>query len=103
MEELIKKIIQVDKEARKKTDQSKQQLADSKIAIEQRKKELEEQYNNSVNEIIELTTQEEEERVTALKAEIDEKFNNANAALEKTFLDNKQAWVDELVKRAIKE
>ena len=101
MEDLIKKIIKVDKEARRKTEQSKKDLAESKIAIEERKKELEEHYNDSVEEIITLTTQEEEQKVAELKAALDEKFIKADQQLDKTFAENKDRWVNELYERVI--
>ena len=103
MEDLIRKIIEVDKQARKKTELSKEQLAKSKIAIEQRKKELEEHFNDSVEEIIQLTTEEENEKVEKLKAEINEKFIKADKELEKTFAQNKDKWVEELVNRTIND
>ena len=51
MEQLIKTIIDVDKKARKMTDESKKQLAESKIAIAQRVEELDKKYEESVEEI----------------------------------------------------
>ena len=101
MEDLIKKIIEVDKQARKKTEESQKQLADSKIAIEQRKIELEQHYNESVDEIIELTTQQENEKVLARKAEIAQNFAAADKKLANDFEANKERWVEELVQRAL--
>ena len=102
MEQLIKQIIKVDKQARKKTAQSKEQLAQSKIAIAERVKELEEQYNRSIEEIIELTTQEELEKVQTKKAALDSKYAEANAVLDRTFLMHKDEWAKELAQRAAK-
>ncbi|MBQ3431306.1 MAG: hypothetical protein IJG23_00825 [Clostridia bacterium] len=102
MEQLIKQIIEVDKQARKKTEQSKEQLAQSKIAIAQRVKELETQYNKSVEEIIELTTQEELQKVQTKKAALDAKYAEANTVLDRTFLVHKDEWAKELADRVIK-
>ena len=101
MEQLIKKIIEVDKKARKRTEESKQQLAESKIAIAQRVEELEKQYNESVEEIITLTTEEENEKVLAKKAALDEKYARAESALEQTYEQHKGQWVKELVERSV--
>lgn len=102
MEELIKTIIEVDKKARKITDESKKQLAESKIAIEQKVKEIDNMYQQSVEEIIELTTEDENASIETQKAEIDEEFKSANEQLDQTFKDNKDEWVNEIVKRALK-
>ena len=101
MEELIKKIIKVDKEARNRTRNSQQKLADCKIRIEERTKEIEQQYEQSVQEIIELTTEEEKEKIAALKADIDNKYAAANKSLDSAFALNKDKWVEELVKRTV--
>ena len=103
MEQLIKQIIEVDKQARKKTDESKQQLAESKIAIAQRVKELEQMYNRSVEEIIALTTQEEDEKMLKQKAQIEEKYAAANRHLDAIYAERKDEWVKELVKLSLAE
>lgn len=101
MEQLIKKIIAVDKQARGRTEQSKEQLAQSKIIIAQRVKELEEQYDKSVKEIIDLTTEEEAQNVETQKAEIDRKFAEANRQLDETYAQHKDQWADEMYHRAL--
>lgn len=103
MEELIRKIIKVDKEARKRTEESQRQLAASKIKIAERKKELEEKYSASVEEIIELTTEEEKEKAETLMAQTDEKFARADAKLEETFAAGREKWVEELYRRVIEK
>lgn len=101
MEELIKTIIDVDKKARNMADESKKQLIESKIAIEQRVKELEEQYDKSVDEIIELTTEDENQKIKEQMAKIDEQYKSANDALDKKFEQNKEKLVQTLIERSL--
>ncbi|MBQ6381444.1 MAG: hypothetical protein IJJ41_07605 [Clostridia bacterium] len=103
MEELIKTIIDVDKKARKMTDESKKQLAESKIAIAQRIEELDKKYEQSVEEIIALTTEDESQKVEELIAKIDSDYEKANQALDTYYDSHKEQWVKELVKRTIAE
>lgn len=101
LEELIKTIIEVDKKARKMTDESKKQLEESKTAIENRVKELDKQYEDSAEEIIQLTTEDESISIKQQEADIDDEFKSANEQLDKTFADNREKWVKEIVGRAL--
>ena len=103
MEQLIKQIIEVDKQARTKTEESKKQLAESKLAIAQRVSELEQMYNQSVEEIIALTTQEENEKVQQQKQEIETRFAAANERLDASYRAHKEEWIKEIVARTISE
>ena len=101
MEELIRTIIEVDKKARKMTDKSRKQLEDSKAAIDKRVKELEKQYEVSVEEIIELTTEDENENIATQKRLIDEKYSLAEKKINKAYEEHKDEWVKEIVKRTL--
>ncbi|MBE6818833.1 MAG: hypothetical protein E7517_06735 [Ruminococcaceae bacterium] len=103
MEQLIKTIIDVDKKARKMTDESKKQLAESKIAIAQRVEELDKKYEESVEEIIALTTEDETRKVEERKAQIDTDYARANQSLDNYYEEHKDQWVKELVERTIAE
>ena len=103
MEQLIKTIIDVDKKARKMTDESKKQLAESKIAIAQRVEELYKKYEESVEEIIALTTEDETRKVEERKAQIDTDYARANQSLDAYYEAHKEQWVKELVERTIAE
>ena len=101
MEQLIKTIIDVDKKARKMTDQSKKQLAESTAAIAKRIEELDKKYEESVEEIIALTTEDEAQKVEELLAKIDADYSKANQNLDAYYEAHKDQWVDTLVERTL--
>lgn len=103
MEELIKSVLKVDKKAREMTEKSRQRLEQSASAIEARIKQLEKQYEESAEEIIELTTEDESERIIAAKNEIDARFKSADEYLDKVYNENKEKWVEEIAKNAISD
>lgn len=101
MEQLIKTIIDVDKKARKMTDESKKQLAESSIAIAKRVEELDKKYDESVKEIIALTTEDETQKAEEMMAKIDTDYAKANQSLDAYYEAHKDQWVDMLVERTL--
>ncbi|MBE6765886.1 MAG: hypothetical protein IJP10_03560 [Clostridia bacterium] len=102
MQNMIKRIVDMDKRARELTEQAKLRRAGSVEAAEKKKEEVRQNYINLARKRIEVIersemrdAQEDWEKIEARHAEIADR-------LDRTYAEKKDEWVDELVRRVTK-
>jgi hypothetical protein len=62
---------------------------------------MEEDYSAAYKEVVEITAQQEAEKVKKEKASIDKSFKTANEKLDKTYKSGKDEWINQLVERTL--
>lgn len=101
MQDIIKKIIEIDKMAQKLTDEAFELKKEAEISIENDKKILREQYIEKAHERIALNTETEQAFLKQSLEEIEKKHNEIEARLKGIDADNRKKWVNDLYFRVI--
>lgn len=103
MEDMIAKIIDMDKKARDLTDEAQR----SKISYEQeilkKKEKIKNDYLSRAKERIEINKQTAQKKADEQLAEIEKKNNSIIEKLDISYKENGDKWVDEIVKRVVGE
>ena len=101
MEDMIKKIVDMDKRASKLTDEAKSRRKRSAEYIATKKEAVHKEYEDMARHRIEVIRAEEMEhaekraRIAALRQSENEKL------LKRALAENKQSWVEQIVARTI--
>ena len=97
MQDMIKKIIEMDKEARRLNDEALQRRADAAKAASAKRSEVYENHlimaRNRVETIRKVEMQSLDEQLRA----IDDRSAAVSARLQEQLAENRQRWVDEIV------
>jgi hypothetical protein len=101
MQDIIKKIIEIDKMAQKLTDEAFELKKEAEISIENDKKLLREQYIQKARIRISLNTEKEQEFLKKCLNDIDNKHNEIEARLKSIDSENRKRWVQDLYNRVI--
>jgi hypothetical protein len=101
MQDIIKKIIEIDKMAQKLTDEAFELKKEAEISIENDKKLLREQYIEKARHRIALNTETEQTYLKQSLEDIEKKHNETEARLKVIDADNRKKWVDDLYSRVI--
>ena len=102
MENIVTRIIEIDREANEKLAQSKQQqqlLADARAEAQQQQQELEKRADNRISQV-ELYHEGEYRRISQ---ELSEKFDAAVMALNKSFEERHEQIETEIFNRIVGE
>ena len=101
MQDLLKKIIEMDEQARKIEQQAKSEKLKSEEEVEALRRKIYDDYieraRDRVEKNIAVDEQHAKERIDDCIKETEEK----KRAMRRRYADNKDAWVDEIVKRAL--
>lgn len=103
MENMVETIIDMDKKAREMLAKAEESREQAREDIERRKKELYNDYEQSLKEIVEMTKAEEEVNILSGKKAIDEKSDAIINALDERYEANKELWVSSIVKEVTGE
>ena len=103
MENMIKKIIQMDKQARELQSKAEQEKLNSKQAVEKRKQELYNQYEESSKEIIQMAQETANEEFESSKKIIDKQTSDLLNTLDARYQEMSVAWNEKIVKEVIGE
>lgn len=101
MQDIIQKIIEIDRVAQKMTDEARQMKTEAEVSIESDKKALREKYIARARNRIKVTSETEEKFLGEALAEIDKKYAAIADRLNGEYDSNRQKWVEELTNRVI--
>lgn len=97
MENIINVILEMDKKSREMKEQAEQEKANMSTVIAERKKYLYEQYDKSLNAIVQMTEEEQQEICEQRKKKIDEDAKTSMSKLESTYSAHCDEWVKKIV------
>ncbi|HCC35500.1 MAG TPA: hypothetical protein DEQ02_07660 [Ruminococcaceae bacterium] len=103
MEDMIKRILDVDTKARNMTSKAEQARALSLRNIPERTTKLKQEYLERANERVEKVEAAEKEAAEASFLEKASVHKEALLRLEQIFEHNKETWVNEIVKSVLEE
>lgn len=101
MQDIIKKIIEVDRMAQKMTDDALALKGEAEKSIENDKKALREKYIQRARKRIEVTAATEEKFLEESLDEIKNKYSGIAANLQENYEQNHAKWAGEIYKRVI--
>lgn len=101
MQDIIKKIIEIDKKAQKMTEDALAEKNKAEKSIENDKKALREKYLTRARHRIDLTAQTEEKFLQESLQDISKKYENAGVKLQGIYNDQHEKWVSEIYTRVI--
>lgn len=97
MQQMIKKLIEMDKEARRLTGEARQRKADSAQAAEEKRREVFDGYLGMASNRVDTIRKVELESAGEQAKAIDGRCEAASAAMRKKFEDNREQWVSRIV------
>ena len=101
MEDMISKIIDMDKQARDMTNAARQSKLDHEKEIIRTKEKIKNDYLERANERIRINTQALQKKADEKLAVIEKKNEEIIRKMNEAFDANKAKWVDEIVSRTI--
>ncbi len=101
MEDMISKIIDMDKKARDMTNAARQSKLDHEKEIIRTKEKIKNDYLERANERIRINTQALQKKADEKLAVIEKKNEEIIRKMNEAFDANKAKWVDEIVSRTI--
>ena len=96
MQEVINKMIELDKQAQKLTEEAQSLKDGIDIKIDAEKKVMREDYLKRANDRIQIVLETEKKIADEKIKEIDESSVEQTASIEKQYLDNKDKWADDI-------
>lgn len=101
MEEMIKRIIDMDKKAREITDSAQEEKLHSEQEIAQRAAQLREDYLDRARRRIQINAETEKALAEQRWERRKQKYAQQKADLERTYEVKHQEWVDQIVKNIL--
>ena len=99
MEDMISKIIDMDKKARDMTNAARQSKIDHEKEIIRTKEKIKNDYLERANERIKINTQSAQKKADDQLAVIEKKNEEIIGKMNEAYKNNKDKWVDEIVSR----
>lgn len=103
MEDMIGKIIQMDKEARESLTKAKQLKIDSERKISDIKEQRRNEYIDRARTNIKVLEKEEKIKAAVRLKIIENSYEQKYDRIEKVYYDNKDAWINAIVERVIQK
>lgn len=101
MQDIIKKIIEIDHMAQKMTDDALALKSEAEKSIEDDKKTLREKYIQRARKRIEVTSAMEEKFLEESLEDINKRYSAVASKLNDTYSENHGNWAGEIYKRVI--
>lgn len=101
MQDLLKKIIEMDEEARKVEHQAKSEKIKSEEEVEQLREQIYNDYIARAKDRVEKNIAVEEARAQEYVKAYRERIDASKQDMQTLYAENKEKWVDEIVKRAL--
>ena len=103
MEQLIGRLIEIDKQARARVSKAKKERAKALETVDERRKELEQSYSRELDALIAAEQKRAEEAKAEALSEIEESKRSLVAGLDALCSERADAWVDAIVARVLDE
>lgn len=101
MQDIIKKIIEIDRMAQKMTDDALALKAEAEASVEEDKKKLREKYIERARRRIQITVETENGFLKETLEDISKKYDAMSVKLGGLYETGKDKWVDEIYNRVI--
>ena len=101
MQDIIQKIIEIDRRAQKMTADARAMRDEAASSIEGDKKKLRDKYIAEARRRIEITAGTEQKILDETLADIQRKYAAVSQQLDKLAQENNDKWVDDLYRRVI--
>lgn len=101
MQDIIQKIIEIDRRAQKMTADARAMKDEAASSIESDKKQLRDRYIAEARHRIEITAGTEKKFLEDTLGEIQKKYADISANLDHLAQQNNDKWVDELYRRVV--
>ena len=101
MQDIIQKIIEIDRRAQKMTDEAVELRKEAEASIESDKKALREKYIDRARRRIAITNETEEKYLAGMLEDINKKYDDTSNALDAKYDQNRDQWVNELYNKVI--
>ena len=99
MEQLIDRLIQIDKEARVRVSKAKKERVKALETVDEQRKALEREYQDKLNELIAVEQQQAEQAKTAALSEIEKSKQSLINGLDALYRTHEAEWVQQIVLR----
>ena len=103
VDELINRLIEVDKQARARVDEAKNNRAKAVEELDSRKQKLKKENEQSFKAFVENKKTELNETLATAKSEIEQKEQSVISELDRVFAEKCDEWVDSIVATVIGE
>ena len=100
MEQLIDRLIQIDKEARVRVSKAKKERVKALETVDKQRKALERDYQNKLDALIAEEQQQSEKAKSAALSEIEKSKQSLIDGLDALYRVHEEAWVRQIVARA---
>ena len=101
MQDLLKKIIEMDEQARKIEQQAKDEKIKSEEEVEQLKEQIYNDYITRAKDRIEKNIAVDRANADKRIAALQERTAKMKAEMDRLYSEKKDGWVDEIVKRSL--
>lgn len=103
MEQLIGRLIEIDKQARARVSKAKKERAKALETVDERRKETEQAYQADLETLIETEEKHAENAKAAALLEIEQSKRTLIAGLDSLYQERSDEWVDTIVERVLSE
>lgn len=103
MQDIIKKIVDMDEKARKVKAEAEQEKADAQKMLAKEKQQIRDEYIKRAKIRAEKNARSELEAAEAQWAETQKKHNAVRKNLEKEFADNLENWSDQIFSKVLQQ
>lgn len=103
MEDMVKKIIEMDEHAREISTSAQEEAKNSLNEIQKAKNEIHDKYYTRAKRRLQLNQEAEQERTDLAIKDIEKNYRELMKKMERTYKENKQQWIEEIFKRTIEE
>ena len=101
MEDMIKRIIEMDRQARRMTEQAQSAKLNSAAAIEKKKQKLRDEYLAQARAQVEQNNEAEQDAATRDWDRIQQRYSQQAQKLDEQFAAHREEWVAQLFKRTL--
>lgn len=98
---MINKILEMDKKARDMQAQAEENKHKRQSEIEDRKRELYQQYAESLKEIVEMTQAEQKEKLKTGKQALDAQAEKVLAAMQQKYEAESETWIAHILQETV--
>lgn len=103
LEDMIKKIVEIDEQAQKITKDAEQDNVNALKQVAEQRKKLSDEYLARARKRIDILKQEEQNKANKILADTKEKFQSQASDLENIYKNNCDTWVEAIFNRVIGE
>lgn len=101
MEDMIKRIIEMDRQARRMTEQAQSAKLNSAAAIEKKKQKLRDEYLAQARAQVEQNNEAEQDAANRDWDRIQQRYSRQAQKLDEQFAAHREEWVAQLFKRTL--